>query len=311
MLSRRNIRIKVMQILYSLNRDGKLSLEDAIKRYRFSVGKSFELYLYALLLITKVSGYALKDASKRSSKHLPSDEDKAFRPKFFTNQLTQSLVKNDDFQRQIRQSKLEGKINQDAVRLLYIAFAKKDQYKNYINTQENSLEDHRKILLDLLKFLSKHESFNEEMEEKYPSWKDDKSLILGSLKRSIKSLPPTPHFFEAFRTDEETIVAFGERLLTCVEKESEDLLSMIEPILKNWDADRVAIIDMILIKMALCELMVFPTIPTKVTLNEFVEIAKLYSTDKSKDFINGILDRLMKKLIKEGKIKKEGRGLNE
>jgi len=89
------------------------------------------------------------------------------------------------------------------------------------------------------------------------------------------------------------------------------LLGIIEPTLKNWDADRVAIIDMVLLKMALSELTSFPTIPTKVTLNEFVEISKLYSTDKSKDFINGILDRLMKKLNKEGKIQKEGRGLKE
>ena len=88
-------------------------------------------------------------------------------------------------------------------------------------------------------------------------------------------------------------------------------LSSPEPTLKNWDVDRVAIIDMILLKMALSELMIFPTIPTKVTLNEFVEISKMYSTEKSKDFINGILDRLMKKLNKEGKIKKEGRGLLE
>ena len=88
-------------------------------------------------------------------------------------------------------------------------------------------------------------------------------------------------------------------------------MGIIEPSLKNWDADRVAVIDMIILKMALVELMSFPTIPTKVTLNEFVEIAKKYSTEKSKDFINGILDRLMKQLEKEGKIKKEGRGLIE
>ncbi len=300
-----------MQILYALNRDGKLSLEDAIRRYRFNIGKSFELYLFTLLLISKITGYSLKDASKRASKHLPSDEDKAFTPKFFNNELIQSLVNNEHFKKQIRNAKLEGRINTDSVRLFYTAFAKRDSYKNYIKKEQTNIEQHRKILLDLLKFLSKHDPFDEEVEEKYASWKDDKSLILGSLKRSIKSLPSEGPFFDAFRTDEETIVSFGERLLTCVEKESEDLLALIQPILKNWDADRVAIVDMILIKMALCELMVFPTIPTKVTLNEFVEIAKLYSTDKSKDFINGILDRLMKKLIKEGKIKKEGRGLKE
>ena len=95
-----------------------------------------------------------------------------------------------------------------------------------------------------------------------------------------------------------------------VHENDEEYLEVIEPNLKNWDADRVAALDMILLKMAICELMIFPTIPTKVTLNEFVEIAKVYSTDKSKDFINGILDRMMKKLEKDGKINKQGRGLN-
>ena len=98
-------------------------------------------------------------------------------------------------------------------------------------------------------------------------------------------------------------------MLSNVHNQNSELLEIIEPSLKNWDADRVAIIDMISLKMALSELMIFPTIPTKVTINEFVEISKMYSTEKSKDFINGILDRLMKKLDKEGKIKKEGRGL--
>ena len=100
-----------------------------------------------------------------------------------------------------------------------------------------------------------------------------------------------------------------EKLLLKVGSSESQLLETIEPVLKNWDAERVAVIDMILIKMAICEFIYFPTIPTKVTLNEFVEISKLYSTDKSKDFINGILDRLLKQLLDDGKIKKEGRGL--
>ncbi len=127
----------------------------------------------------------------------------------------------------------------------------------------------------------------------------------------MKALPTETDFFEEYRPNAETVEEFGVVLLDNVSNRDKELLELIEPTLKNWDADRVAIIDMILLKMALCELMNFPTIPTKVTLNEFVEISKLYSTDKSKDFINGILDRLMKKLAKDGKIEKEGRGLIE
>ena len=127
----------------------------------------------------------------------------------------------------------------------------------------------------------------------------------------MKALPVEDDFCSHYLPDDETVKGFGEELLRKVFHEDRELLEIIEPTLKNWDADRVATIDMILLKMALCELMIFPTIPTKVTLNEFVEISKRYSTEKSKDFINGILDRLMKQLNKDGKIKKEGRGLME
>ena len=136
--------------------------------------------------------------------------------------------------------------------------------------------------------------------------------MVGAIKKTLKALPVTSEeFYQNYQPSDEAVKEFGELLLHKVYHEDSDLLELIEPTLKNWDADRVAAIDMILLKMALCELMNFPTIPTKVTLNEFVEIAKLYSTEKSKDFINGILDRLMKKLNKDGKINKEGRGLLE
>jgi len=131
------------------------------------------------------------------------------------------------------------------------------------------------------------------------------------MKRSLKAVPEDEEFYNQHRPGDETVVDFGEVLLKKVCLENDALLGLIEPTLKNWDAERVAVIDMILLKMALCELINFPTIPTKVTLNEFVEISKQYSTDKSKDFINGILDRLMKKLNRDGKIMKEGRGLVE
>jgi len=171
--------------------------------------------------------------------------------------------------------------------------------------------DDKKILLSLFKHCINNELYNEAIEDRYPTWIDDKSLVVGTVKKTIKGLPVQSDFTGIYKPTEETTKDFGEILFENVNKKNAELLEIIEPALNNWDADRVAVIDMILLKMAISELMIFSTIPTKVTLNEFVEISKLYSTDKSKDFINGILDRLMKKLKKEGKIKKEGRGLLE
>lgn len=311
MLSRRNVRIKVMQLLYSMNRDGKLATRDAKARYQQSVQKSFELYLFSLYVFVQITRYAERDAEKKKSKLRPTEKDKTFRPKLFQNTLIESIQLDENIQRLFKHYKFEHSFDKDNIRLLYSEFAKTDDYKAYLENTEPQVEDHRNILLKLYKFCTTNETFNDMMEDRYSVWVDDKSLIIGAMKKTIKALPTDHNFIDNYRPASETIEDFGESLFDMVIRQDEELLSIIEPTLKNWDADRVAVIDMILLKMALCELISFPTIPTKVTLNEFVEISKLYSTDKSKDFINGILDRLMKKLNKEGKINKEGRGLLE
>ena len=310
MLSRRNIRIKVMQMLYAMSRDQKSTFDDVLKNYRESVQQSFELYLYNLYFLMRVTKYSLKDAERRSKKHLPSEEDKTFSPKLFQNDLVQAIVTNDAFNKLVIDFELENMVDSDSVRTLYIDFSKTDEYKKYL-AEENTHDDDRKMLLGLYKNLLSKEMYNETMEDKYPLWGDDKSLIIGTIKKTIKALPDGGSFCDTYKPQDETTVEFGEALLENVHNNDASLLEIIEPTLNNWDADRVAIIDMITLKMALSELMIFPTIPTKVTINEFVEISKMYSTEKSKDFINGVLDRLMKKLEKEGKIKKKGRGLHD
>jgi N utilization substance protein B len=309
MLSRRNIRIKVMQMLYTMSRDKDLSLNQVLNHYRKSINKSFDLYLFNVLQMIEVAKYSHKDADKRASKYLPTSEDKAFTPKVYDNDFIQSIVNNKCFWDWVKARKIKDLLDDDTNLKYYVDFAESDEYKAYLSQTEDSDQNHKDILLQLYRFCFSNESFDDEMEGSFPGWMDDKSLIMGSMKKSIKGLPVTEFFCEAYRPTDETTVEFGEALLEMVVNENDELLAIIEPALKNWDSDRVAIIDMILLKMALSELLSFPSIPTKVTLNEFVEISKIYSTDKSKDFINGILDRLMKQLDNDGKIKKEGRGL--
>lgn len=311
MLSRRNVRIKVMQILYSMNRDKKLKANDALARYHQSVSRSYELYLFSLWQLLKIAEFAQKDEERRKAKLLPTEFDKMFTAKLWTNPLVQSIHSNRAFTALVKKHQLDTRIDNDSTRLVYIDFSKSDTYKKYLAKRKTSLHDHKTILLDLYKHCLNNELFDEIMDDNYSSWIDDKSLIVGTMKKTIKALPAKDSFHEKYRPTPETTVEFGEELFQKVADRDLELLGYIEPSLKNWDAERVAIVDMILLKMALTELMIFPTIPTKVTLNEFVEISKLYSTDKSKDFINGILDRLMKKLEKDGKIAKEGRGLVE
>jgi N utilization substance protein B len=311
MLSRRNIRIKVMQVLYARSRDKELSHRQALMQYHDSIRHAFELYLLSLLQLIKVAEYAEQDYSNKRSKLRPSEEDKAFKPKLGKNGLIRSLQENRGLQDLFRIHKTPDRIKEDNTRLLYNEYAKTAQYDGYARSEDDSDAAHLGALLELNKSLNGSELFNEVMDDNYITWQDDKSLVVGAMKKTIKALPVSGAFYQEFQPDDETVIEFGETLLQQVEEKEEYLKTLIEPTLKNWDAERVAVLDMILLKMAVCELMNFNTIPTKVTLNEYVEISKLYSTDKSKDFINGILDRLLKKLETEGKIVKEGRGLLE
>lgn len=303
------MRIKVMQVLYSMNRDENLGLSEAMTQYRQSVNRSFELYLFNLWQLLQAAHYAKEDFARRNAKLLPTEDDKHFTAKLFDNRLTLSLLENHELLKYIRAYHTEEKLDEDITRKLYTEFSRSEEYLQYLNNSEVKDEDHTHILLHLYKICVNNEVFNDRIEDFFPTWTDDKSLVVGSVKKTLKALPAPEDFLREYIPPKETTEEFGEALLRTVFEEDKNLLDLIEPSLKNWDADRVAIIDMILIKMALVELMAFPTIPTKVTINEFVEISKMYSTDKSKDFINGILDRLMKKLQKDGKIQKEGRGL--
>jgi N utilization substance protein B len=300
-----------MQVLYAMSRDKEMTFQQAMLLYNTTIRNSFELYLLNLLQLLRVAEYARIDYNTKSAKLRPSDEDKAFKPRLADNPLIKSLQEHRGFNTLLTTYKTDARITEDNTRLLYHEFAKTDPYKTYLADTNDSSDIHLQALLDLYKCLSTSEFFNELMEDNYISWADDKSLVIGAIKKTLKALPAAGSFYQEFEPTDETVREFGESLLRDVHDKNQDLLDNIEPTLKNWDADRVAVMDMILLKMALSELMSFPTIPTKVTLNEFVEISKLYSTDKSKDFINGILDRLMKKLHKEGKIIKEGRGLIE
>lgn len=309
MLSRRNIRIKVMQVLYAMSRDKELTYSQARLLYNTSIRHSFELYLFNLLQLLRVAEYAKTDHLSKTAKLRPTDEDKAFRPKLCDNDMVKSIQENKGFTGLLKTHKILEKISEDDTRFLYNEFAKTEEYAAYLKSTDDKPETHRQALLDIYKSFNNSEHFNEVVDDRFLSWQDDKSLVVGAMKKTLKAMPVSGGFYQEYEPTDETVREFGEILLQKVNADDAGMLEIIEPALKNWDAERVAIIDMILLKMALCELMTFETIPTKVTLNEYVEISKLYSTDKSKDFINGILDRLMKKLEKEGRIVKEGRGL--
>jgi N utilization substance protein B len=311
MLSRRSVRIKVMQLLYMLNRDEQLTPKDVVKMYKEGTWKAFELYIFQLYILLRVAQYAEKDAEIRAAKHLPTDSDKAFDPRLGTNDCTKSLANHVDFLNLVKKYQINVGIDEDHIRSLYQSFTATQEYRDYMAIENPVTTDNAKALLDLYRFLAASDLYSDMSEDRYNNWCDDESLVSGAMKKTLKNFPVSGKFYEEHEPSDATVLEFGEELLRKTCSEDQKLFTDIEPTLKNWDAERVAILDMVMLKMALCELLHFPTIPTKVTLNEYVEISKLYSTDKSKEFINGILDRLMKELLEKGRIVKEGRGLIE
>lgn len=307
MLSRRSVRIKAMQLLFAVNRDQELSSEVAKERFWGSIDDTFNLYLLNLAVMVNITRIAQKDLENRKKKHLPNDIDKIFKDKIYNNSLIKNLDLNAELKKALGPLDIDQLIQSDYYDSMYNEFAKTQAYQDYI-TKESSNDDHLEILLELYRFCRQNEIFNEIMEGYIGTWVDDKSVVVGAVKKTLKALPhEKDDFFFQYKSSDETVKDFGYNLFTRTLENDESLLAQIEPTLKNWESDRIAVIDMILMKMALSEMIGFSTIPAKVTINEYVEIAKNYSTAKSKEFINGVLDKIMKELEESGSLNKVDR----
>jgi transcription antitermination protein NusB len=311
MLSRRHIRIKIMQLLYAKSRDNQLTINDLNRRYDQYGEQAIQLYLFNLMHVVEICRDSLRDQSVRRAKFTPTDDDIKFTPKLYDNPVLQDFIKSGAYDRVLRKYQMTGRTEGDTIAALYRKFLETDIYRDYLATDDLKDNDHRTIIYELYKFLLRSEFFHEVMEDFSASWIDDDTLVIGAMKKTLKALPNDNELISEITGEDRLTFSFGSELLIKTYQRDAELLEHIKPMLKNWEAERVATVDMILLKMATAELLGFPTIPTKVTINEYVDISKMYSTDKSKEFVNGILDRLMKKLKEEGLVQKEGRGLIE
>ena len=311
MLSRHNIRIKVLQSLYAFSQSEDSDASIAEKEYLKSVDESYRLYLLNMLYLLKVADYSKVDFEIKSTKHVPSEADKKVTLRLYNNPVLVSLRENKNYFRIIEKENLLFLIENDMVRKLFNKFAQIEYYRTYLEMDSVPLKEHQYCLVNLYKTMLGEEIFLDHLEDISPTSEDDQSLVFGAIKRSIRTLNIEQKFFNDQLPNSEFVHDFGKELLYLVIHHNDMLQNLIVERLKNWNEDRVAVLDMLLLKLGICEFIHFPSIPTKVTINEYVGLAKDYSTDKSKRFINGILDRLMKDLYAQGLINKEGRGLKE
>ena len=311
MLSRRNVRIKVMQLLYARRLDDTLTPERVARAYEDMVDESYATLLFELYLFARVLEESRGERERLATRLRPSDEDRAFRSHLADNPLTRALLGSPELRSVAKQRDFEEQVDAERLRGFYESAKAYEGYAAYATAERPGDDEHLGALLKAHKALMDNEAYNDYLEDRFSRWQEDKSLVIGAAKKVLKALPQSALVLSTYRPDDETRAGFGRHLLDYVLANDERLREHIVPVLENWDPERMAIVDMVLLKMALSELITFAQIPPKVTLNEYVELAKAYSTDKSKEFVNGVLDKLLHSLRAEGIIVKQGRGLVE
>lgn len=314
MLTRRHIRVKVMQCIYALTQSKDDSLEKQEKFLKVSIENMYTLYLLMLSLFVELHERAENQISLSSKKYLKNSTDSyPNKEKFLNNKLLQQIAGNKLLRDELSKRKLNNwYLNEDYIRIIYNEVMESDIYAIYMSNADTSYEEDKRLVIDLFRdIIAPNEKIYDYFEDDKLTWVDDipivNTFILKQFKKVKENTVPSYFLPSLFKDDDDMV--YANRLLTKTLLNNSKLEKEIEGKTPNWDKDRIADIDAILLKMAICELLNFPSIPERVTINEFLEIAKEYSTPKSSIFINGILDKLVREYKEEGKLKKVGRGL--
>lgn len=301
MISRRNIRVKVMQTLYAHGTidDNKPQEEQKVLKHHFQQTRS--LLIYLIHFITEIARYAEKDAYKKSHKYIPSATDLNVNTKLAGSHLLWQILEDTYFKEQQKKEKPEQNIDEELIRKIYNQLVKTKEYIHYISINQQSKQEDRKIFEFILQTLMlDNEEFIAHIEELYNNWDDDAEVVIQLLTAYLHK-PGAINFQQIISAEKEK---FAIDLLRTVLEKEDYLLELIKPKLKNWDPERIANLDMVLMKMGVSEFLYFETIPPKVTINEYIDLAKEYSTAQSGHFVNGILDNIHKELLQAGKLKK-------
>lgn len=312
MLSRRHLRIKVLQALYGSLKDETESIGAGERALFKSVDSIYELFVYQLSFIAELRAFGEKLIDERKQKRLPTQDDLNPNTTFVENPILKTLENNSAYQKKCAEYKISWADETDFIRRVYTQIQEAPFFQEYLNA-ENDFSSHKSIIVKIFKtFIADNENLQFLFEEHNIHWVDDHYFVCGYLVKYFKGLnanysenTPMPELYKDLEDDTD----FVKKLYRNTLVDDEELETIIMKKAKNWESDRIALVDMILMKMAVCELMKMTSIPVKVTLNEYIEISKSYSTPKSKIFINGVLDKIVPDLKQSNLLNKKGRGL--
>jgi len=314
MLNRRYLRIKVYQSLYAYWQSDGTSAARIEKELFLSIERTYDLYVGLLMLFGEMRRLAEQRITERLKKHLPSADDLTASRRFVDNAVLVTLSESPRLQAEADKRRVSWVGHNDMLSKLYPVFESSDAFKAYMALPVATLKQDQSIIMDLfIEHIANYGSLHDHYEAKSIYWLEDLDLACTLVKRTIEEARPSDGDLSLSDLTREPAEenAFVSSLYRRTIDQGGEHEAIIAAKASNWDSDRIAVTDMILMKMALTEAREFPEIPVKVTLNEYIEVAKAYSTPKSKNFINGILDKLFAELKESGQIRKVGRGLLE
>jgi len=315
MLNRRHLRVKVLQSLYAYHQSNSGDIKQHEKNLLQSIDKVYEMYIWMLSLISEVSGYAATDAQERANKHLPTADDLNADVKILTNRFILSLHQNKEYLTALKKYKVSWTFEPELAKTLFIILKNSDDYKEYLKKTGDTIQTDKDIIKFIFKKVILKSSLAEQVfEDKFIYWPVDKDVLQALIAKTFKNFAYDDYQQNKlaevsgnWEEDREFIVNLFEQSI----RYNNEYQQLISAKTQNWEPDRIAMMDTLLMKMAIAEFINFNSIPVKVTINEYLEISKEFSTPKSNSFINGILDKILTELKDQHKINKLGRGLIE
>ncbi|WP_442590619.1 transcription antitermination factor NusB [Pedobacter sp. AW31-3R] len=293
----------------------KKDLLSSKKALMKSIDDVYEMYIRMLALISEITEHTAIDAIERANKHFPTAEDLNPNQKLLHNKFIVLLQKSPEFQAAVNKYQVNWNAEPGFIKTIYNKLKATPEYAAYLEDPDDSLESSKEIIKFIFrKIILKSQNIIQAFEDKFINWPVDKEVMQGMVAKTIKNFineDPFKNKLTPISADWKEDSKFVEDLFVYTLKNNNEYQGLIAERTKNWESERIALMDTILMKMAICELMNFPSIPVKVTINEYLDLSKDYSTPKSNSFINGILDKILGDLKRTNSIKKLGRGLIE
>ncbi|MEJ5056337.1 transcription antitermination factor NusB [Sphingobacterium sp. MYb382] len=315
MLNRRHLRVKVMQTLYAYSLSEDKQVKDFEKALFTSVDEVNQMYIWTLNLLDEVAEYVLIDAEGRANKFLPTEKDKVYTTKLNNNSFIESLRQNRNYLECVKRYDVSWSFDPEIARSIYSQLKETEEYLAYLKQEDRSIAVEKDIIKFIFKkIILKSTDIEQALESRFINWPVDKEVLQAMIAKTFKNFssenPALNKLADLTPNWDEDSTFVSDLLKSTVRYESE-YQEMISLKTKNWESDRIALIDNLLMRMAISELINFASIPVKVTINEYIELSKAFSTSKSNTFINGILDKILAELNEQGRIQKSGRGLKD